>query len=173
MSRSRGASRLTTRSPIDISPADTASSPASIRSAVVFPEPDGPTSTMNSPSAISSDSERTAATAPKRLETSANVTRAISGSSRAYPPEGPLALDRPGQHPADEVALQEHVEHDDRQRHDHRPRGEQREVRRVAAREERQPERRGAQRLLRDHHEREQELVPRPHEDEHGHGQHG
>src|SRR4051794_38426688 len=116
MSRSRGASRFTTRSPIEIWPADTASSPASIRSAVVLPEPDGPTSTMNSPSAISSDSERTASTAPKRFQTSANVTRAISG---------PLALHRPGQHPADEVALQEHVEHDHRRGHDHRAGGEQ------------------------------------------------
>ena len=64
MSRSRGETRLTSRSPIRTRPPEIASSPASIRSAVVLPEPDGPTSTMNSPSAIASDSSRTASTAP-------------------------------------------------------------------------------------------------------------
>src|SRR6266540_1020051 len=43
-----------------IAPASTSSSPASMRSAVVFPEPDGPTSTMNSPSSIARSSESTA-----------------------------------------------------------------------------------------------------------------
>src|SRR6476646_7526494 len=42
-------------------PASTSSRPASIRSAVVLPEPDGPTSTMNSPSAMSRSSASTAA----------------------------------------------------------------------------------------------------------------
>jgi hypothetical protein len=51
MSRSFGSSALTTRSPIAISPS--VSSPAIIRSSVDLPQPDGPTSTMNSPSAIS------------------------------------------------------------------------------------------------------------------------
>ena len=69
MSRSRGATRLTTRSPMRISPSVIDSSPASIRSAVVLPEPDGPTSTMNSPSATSSVSSRTASTLSKRLLT--------------------------------------------------------------------------------------------------------
>src|SRR5438045_934788 len=41
-------------------PASTSSSPASMRSAVVFPEPDGPTRTMNSPSAMSRSSASTA-----------------------------------------------------------------------------------------------------------------
>src|SRR4249920_3912731 len=41
-------------------PASTSSRPASIRNAVVFPEPDGPTSTMNSPSAMSRSSASTA-----------------------------------------------------------------------------------------------------------------
>ena len=80
MSRSRGAILLTSRSPMNTDPDVIDSSPASIRSAVVLPEPDGPTSTMNSPSAISSDSDRTASTAPKRLPTSANRTPAISPS---------------------------------------------------------------------------------------------
>ena len=69
MSRSRGATRLITRSPMRISPSVIDSSPASIRSAVVLPEPDGPTSTRNSPSPASSVSSRTASTLSKRLVT--------------------------------------------------------------------------------------------------------
>ena len=44
---------LTTRSPMRRTPSVISSSPATIRSAVVLPHPDGPTSTMNSPSPIS------------------------------------------------------------------------------------------------------------------------
>ena len=64
MSRSPGETRLTTRSPMEISPALMDSSPASIRGAVVLPEPEGATSTMNSPSATSRESEETACTSP-------------------------------------------------------------------------------------------------------------
>ena len=59
-SRRFGGSSLTSRPPIRIAPASTSSSPASIRSAVVLPEPDGPTSTISSPSAISRSSASTA-----------------------------------------------------------------------------------------------------------------
>src|SRR5215831_3072461 len=60
MSRSRGVRSLTMRSPIRISPSVISSRPASIRSAVVFPQPDGPTSTISSPSLISSSRSWTA-----------------------------------------------------------------------------------------------------------------
>ena len=49
MSRSRGDTSLTRTPPMRISPEVICSSPASIRSAVVLPQPDGPTSTTNSP----------------------------------------------------------------------------------------------------------------------------
>src|SRR3954463_2129637 len=52
MSRSRDGTWLTTRSPIFRTPREMSSSPATIRSAVVLPQPDGPTRTMNSPSSI-------------------------------------------------------------------------------------------------------------------------
>src|SRR5215211_2998835 len=146
MSRSRGATRLTTRSPIRISPSVTDSRPASIRSAVVLPEPEGPTRTRNSPSAAASVSSLTASTASKRFVTRSYSTRAT-----------PLPLDRAREHAADEVALEEDVEEHDRRGDDHGPRGEQREVGRVAAGEEREPQRRRAQPLVGDHHEREQE----------------
>ena len=62
MSRCCGVFSVTSVSPIQIEPAVTSSSPAIERSSVVFPQPDGPTSTMNSPSAMSSDTSSTALT---------------------------------------------------------------------------------------------------------------
>jgi len=53
MSRSRGERLLTTRSPISSSPSEMSSRPAIMRSAVDFPQPDGPTRIMNSPSSMS------------------------------------------------------------------------------------------------------------------------
>src|SRR5579859_3143125 len=53
MSLSLGGTKLTSRPPISTWPPSSGSSPASIRSAVVLPDPDGPTSTMNSPSLMS------------------------------------------------------------------------------------------------------------------------
>ena len=53
MSRSLGGTKVTSRSPISTRPPSRGSSPASMRNAVVLPEPDGPTRTMNSPSLIS------------------------------------------------------------------------------------------------------------------------
>ena len=61
MLRAAGSRRVTSRSPIRISPALGCSSPATHRSTVVFPDPDGPSSTNNSPSCTSRDtSSRTA-----------------------------------------------------------------------------------------------------------------
>ena len=45
---------FTTRSPMRTVPSEISSRPATMRSAVDLPQPEGPTSTMNSPSAISS-----------------------------------------------------------------------------------------------------------------------
>src|ERR1700751_2005818 len=52
MSRSLGWTLLTTRSPIEIVPEVMFSRPASMRSRVDLPQPEGPTSTTNSPSSI-------------------------------------------------------------------------------------------------------------------------
>src|SRR6266508_1802177 len=52
MSRCFGGTAFTTRSPIRIVPRVMLSRPATIRRAVVFPHPDGPTRTMNSPSPV-------------------------------------------------------------------------------------------------------------------------
>ena len=49
MSRSLGCRSLTRRPPITISPSETVSSPAIMLSSVDLPQPEGPTSTRNSP----------------------------------------------------------------------------------------------------------------------------
>src|SRR5215217_7031293 len=53
MSRSLGDRVLTTRSPIFMVPEEMSSSPATIRRAVLLPQPDGPTRTRNSPCLMS------------------------------------------------------------------------------------------------------------------------
>src|SRR3954454_23961862 len=79
MSRSLGAMSLTTRSAIRISPDDVSSSPATIRSAVDLPEPDGPTSTVKPPSGMSRSSSSTAfVPSGKTFETPENPMLAIS-----------------------------------------------------------------------------------------------
>jgi len=60
MSRSRGETPFTTSPPMAIAPEVGSSSPATIRRAVVFPQPDGPTRTMNSPSVMVQVSASTA-----------------------------------------------------------------------------------------------------------------
>src|ERR1700727_2981742 len=60
MSRSFGGTNVTSRPPISTCPPSSGSSPASMRRAVVLPDPDGPTRTMNSPSLISRLSASTA-----------------------------------------------------------------------------------------------------------------
>src|SRR6266545_1653985 len=162
-SRSRGERSFTTRPSTLISPDVGSSRPARIRRAVVFPEPDGPTSTTNSPSPISNETSSSASTWPNRFDTRSNSTTAISAST----------LHRARQHSLDEVALEEHVQHDDRQGHDDGSRRQQAELGRVLALEERQAERRRSQALVRDHDQREEELVPRPHEHEDHHREDG
>src|SRR5881392_3303553 len=111
MSRSRGATRFTKRSPMKTSPLVTASRPATSRSAVVLPDPDGPTNTMNSPSAISSENPDSAVTSSKTFVASRYATTAI-----------PLPLHRAGQDAPDELTLQQNEHDHDGERDDHRGR---------------------------------------------------
>src|SRR6476659_8043002 len=75
-SRSFGGTLLTTRSPMRISPPVMFSSPAIMRSKVDLPQPDGPTSTTNSPSPMSTLTPWITSTAPKALRTSLMATGA-------------------------------------------------------------------------------------------------
>ena len=64
MSRSEGSIWFTTRSPIRTVPPEIVSRPATMRSRVDLPQPDGPTSTQKEPSGMSSDTPFTASTLP-------------------------------------------------------------------------------------------------------------
>src|SRR5262245_35335050 len=83
-SRSFGGTLLTTWSPMRISPAVMFSSPAIIRSNVDLPQPEGPTSTTNSPLRIETSTPWITAVAPKAFRTSRIATEAIH-SSRGCP----------------------------------------------------------------------------------------
>ena len=77
MSRSFGGTLFTTRSPMRISPAVMFSRPAIMRSSVDLPQPDGPTSTTNSPSAIEMSTPWMTWVVPKAFLTSRIPTDAI------------------------------------------------------------------------------------------------
>src|SRR6478672_818936 len=87
MSRSLGATSLTTRSPIRSVPSLISSRPAIIRRLVVLPQPEGPTRTMNSPSAMARFRSSTASTSPYFLVTWSKVTVAMC----APPPHRDIA----------------------------------------------------------------------------------
>src|SRR5216684_1869905 len=77
MSRSFGATPLTTRSPIAIRPPEISSSPAIIRKSVDLPQPEGPTSTQNWPSSTPTSTPCTTSVEPKLLRTPERVTDAM------------------------------------------------------------------------------------------------
>src|SRR5207237_310330 len=77
MSRSFGSTPFTTRPSIATLPALTASSPATMRNRVDFPQPDGPTTTTSSPSPTEQLTPCTTSRSPKDLRTLSRVTVAI------------------------------------------------------------------------------------------------
>src|SRR6478609_9682248 len=97
--RARGGVSLTTWPPIRISPLVCCSSPQMMRRKVVLPQPDGPSSTMNSPSGTVSEMPLTAGTSPNILTISLVNTAAIEppGMRALLPPahEYPLRFYRP------------------------------------------------------------------------------
>src|SRR6266487_4028949 len=78
MSRSFDSMSLTTRPSMAIVPPEISSKPASIRSSVDLPQPDGPTSTMNSPSLMSKLKPCRTLVVPKAFSMFWNVTDAIN-----------------------------------------------------------------------------------------------
>ena len=64
MSRSAGSTSLTSLPPMLIVPAVMVSRPAIMRSSVDLPQPEGPSSTVNEPSGMPSDTPFTASTPP-------------------------------------------------------------------------------------------------------------
>src|SRR3954470_2177152 len=113
MSRALGGNSSTRRLSRWISPFETVSSPASIRSSVDLPQPDGPSRTRNSPSGTSRLMSLTAGTGPQVLVTFFRVIAAIGQSSL-----GKFllsAFDTAGGHSGDDIALGDKVEGDGRQ----------------------------------------------------------
>ena len=86
MSRCAGGTSLTTRSPMRITPLVGYSRPASMRSVVVLPQPEGPSRLTNSPSAIVRSSPLTATAEPKALRTFSKLTPAILPPQPFTPP---------------------------------------------------------------------------------------
>src|SRR3954469_2555296 len=80
MSRSFGWTLLTTRSPIEMVPEVMFSRPASIRNKVDLPQPEGPTSTTNSPSSIGIDTPCKTSKLPNDFRTSRICTDDIEFS---------------------------------------------------------------------------------------------
>src|SRR3982750_3246732 len=81
MSRSFGGMSLITSPPTTIFPAMIFSRPATIRRAVDFPHPDGPTRIRNSPSPTSSERSSTATIGPgKTFVTFSNTTSVMASS---------------------------------------------------------------------------------------------
>src|SRR3954470_5014428 len=116
MSRSFGARSLTTSPPIFRSPSEMSSRPAIIRSAVDFPQPDGPTRIISSPSRISRFMFLTASKpSGYRLTTSSNSISAISSRLLS-------ARDRAGGQAGDDALLEEQDQDDQRYGDDDRGR---------------------------------------------------
>src|SRR6201989_2537427 len=116
MSRSFGARSLTTSPPIFRSPEEMSSRAASIRNAVDFPQPDGPTRIMNSASRIWRFMCLTASKpSGYRLTTSSNSISAISRWLLS-------ALDRAGGQARHDALLEQQDEQDqwDRDHHGRR-----------------------------------------------------
>src|ERR1700690_2093701 len=111
MSRSFDSTPLTTRPSMAIVPPLISSSPASIRSSVDFPQPDGPTSTTNSPSWMSNAMPWITFVPPNAFSMFWKDTVAIVRSP-------PSRLHRAGGEPADHVALESVVDRRRRQRVD-------------------------------------------------------
>src|SRR5437667_11455764 len=85
MSRSFGWTLLTTRSPIEMVPEVMFSRPASIRSRVDLPQPEGPTSTTNSPSSIGTVTPCRTSKAPNDFRTSRIWTDDIHFPPQNFP----------------------------------------------------------------------------------------
>src|SRR5690348_17615465 len=77
MSRSFGCTLFTTRLPIEMVPEVMFSSPASMRSNVDLPQPEGPTNTTNAPSSIGTVTPCRTSNPPNDLRTSRICTEDI------------------------------------------------------------------------------------------------
>src|SRR6267378_3364983 len=114
MSRSRGGTSFTTRSPIRISPSVTSSRPATMRSSVDLPQPEGPTSTSSSWSCTVNVPRSTArwpraySLPPPFSSTPGTVRPPLPGGSRDLGLARRLALEAPPHHVHRDVERGQH-----------------------------------------------------------------
>src|ERR1700690_872424 len=168
-SRCRGATALTKRSPKLTVPEVISSRPATIRSAVVLPQPDGPTSTTNSPSATSRSGESSPFTPGAQP----------CGSPLSVMPatrKPPLVRDAAEQHAAAPVPLQDQEQDDERGDGDQAAHHDQRVQVLVSAvggvlRPQPHPDRQREQVVVAEDDQRQEVVVPHPdpREQQHGH----
>src|SRR5215472_4674123 len=113
MSRSLGGTSLTTSPSTAISPSLMSSRPAIMRSVVDLPQPDGPTSTTNSLSAMSRSMPRTASVSSKRFTTLRSETCAmLSAFGRAGGETGDVVVHQEGVDDQRRRRAQERAGHD-------------------------------------------------------------
>src|SRR5271170_346235 len=115
MSRSFGATALTSLPSMRISPSLMLSRPATIASSVDLPQPEGPTRAMNSPVLASRSMPLRTSTAPKRLRSPLMVNVAIASPSLA---SSLLSLDGPLREAAHEIFAAEEINQQGRNRAD-------------------------------------------------------
>src|SRR5262245_10815710 len=152
MSRSFAATSFTTRSSIASVPEVIVSSPAIMRRVVDLPQPDGPSSTMNSPSETVRLTSSTAAVAApgKRLVTRSRRTTATRDPS----------ADGAGRHALDDLLGEEDVDRDHRDDRDHHAGRDHAHVDELVPHELLETQREGPPAVVGDEHDREEELVP-------------
>src|SRR5690242_722684 len=107
MLRFLGATSVTSRPSMWMLPEVTLSNPAIMRKAVVLPQPEGPSRTMNSPGSTASDSSCTTVRGPKFFEMRSRSTVTAASS-----------LDRAQQQALGDIFLERNGEGDHRRDHD-------------------------------------------------------
>src|SRR4029078_1551644 len=112
MSRSLGAMSLTTRPPISMVPALALSSPATMLSSVDLLQPDGPTSTVNSPLSISRSIPFSTSRLAYRFDKARMLNAAMKTSSSTP------SLDGPRSEASEEIPSAEQIDQQRRQGRD-------------------------------------------------------
>src|SRR4051795_8574743 len=167
MSRSLGATSLTIRPPISTVPALGLSRPATMLSSVDLPQPEGPTSTVNSPLSMS----RSIPFSTSRLAYRFDRARMLNAAMKTSSPTP--SLDGPGSEASQEIPSAEQIHEQRRQRRDQHRRTPVAKHRLGGDRRRKRDQRRGHGLLLAGRKgDAKEELVPDAGElEDHGHDQ--
>src|SRR6185437_3475323 len=141
--------KFTSRPPTTISPESASSRPATTRRIVLFPQPEGPRRTRNSPSEICSETSLTASTLPKRFTRCLIRISAIAS-----------LLERTRHRRPHEPALEDQEDDDHREDRHHRRGGDDAPVGHELPLQRRDPDRERLHVVGRRGHERPEEVHP-------------